>query len=69
MKSINLDQENKKVTYLDLQNILDRMDFYNLKDGYMANVDGDLTFFVSEPSFGGVYITQEKIANYLENWD
>ena len=59
MKSINLDQENKKVTYLDLQNILDRMDFYNLKDGYMANVDGDLTFFVSEPNPTVVIVDKE----------
>jgi hypothetical protein len=61
--------EEKKVTLKELQNVLFKMDFYNRTWGFIANdINGDLTFFDSEPSFGGAYVSREDILNYINEY-
>jgi hypothetical protein len=58
-----------QVTLNDLQNVLNKMDFYNRKDGFIANdMFGNLTFFDVEPSFGGAYVTREDILEFINNY-
>ena len=62
-------QEEKKVTLQDLQNVLNKMDFYKRTWGFIAHdLSGTLTFFDSEPSFGGAYVTREDILQYINEY-
>jgi hypothetical protein len=61
--------ENKKITVQDLQSVLYKMDFYKRTAGYIAHdLNGTLTFFDSEPSFGGAYVTRENILEYIAEY-
>jgi hypothetical protein len=52
----------KKLTLSGVKAVLYKMDFYNRNSGYIAyDSFGDLTFFDSEPSFGGSFVTRDMI--------
>ena len=58
--------QSKKLTLKGVQAVLYKMDFYNRTSGYIAyDTFGDLTFFDSEPSFGGSYVTRDMILYYI----
>ena len=62
-------EESVKVSLQDWKNILYKMDYYKHDSGYVSKDEwGDLTYFVSEPSFGGVFITREKVLYYIFNY-
>jgi hypothetical protein len=51
----------------DLQNILYKMDYYQRESGFIAeDILGNLTFFDSEPSFGGAFITRGDILDFID---
>jgi hypothetical protein len=71
MKTGNIPQEETStpVTLEELQNVLYKMNFYKREWGFIANdLSGKLTFFDSEPSFGGAYVTKEDILNYIQEY-
>ena len=48
--------------------ILNKMDYYKRAFGYMAyDNSGELTFFDSEPSFGGAYVTRDEVVSYFND--
>ena len=50
-----------------LKNILYKMDYYKRESGYIAeDILDNLTFFDSEPSFGGAFVTREDILDFIE---
>lgn len=61
-----METQSKKLTLKGVQAVLYKMDFYNRTSGYIAHDSfGDLTFFDSEPSFGGSYVTRDMILYYI----
>ena len=51
----------------ELKNILYKMDYYKRESGYIAeDILDNLTFFDSEPSFGGAFVTREDILDFIE---
>jgi len=65
-----MDKESSKKILSDLKNILYKMDFYKRESGYIAeDIFGSLTFFDSEPSFGGAFITREDIIHYINTFN
>jgi hypothetical protein len=62
-------EETNKVTLQDFKDILNKMDFYKRPDGFIAHdLSGKLTFFDSEPSFGGAYVTRNDILKYIKEF-
>lgn len=54
-------------TITDLQNILYKMDYYQRESGFIADdILGNLTFFDSEPSSGGAFITRGDILDFID---
>ena len=69
MENLTTTQETKKVTLKDLQAILYKMDAYKRTAGFIAHdLWGTLTFFDSEPSFGGAFVTREDILQYINEY-
>jgi hypothetical protein len=61
--------ESKQITVEDLQAVLYKMDFYKRTAGYIAHdLKGNLTFFDSNPSFGGAYVTRDNILEYIAGY-
>lgn len=73
-RTFDLAQENEKClppsrkpTFIELQQILNKMDFYKSTSGFIAPVlGGELTFFEEEPRFGATPITREEVINMID---
>lgn len=59
------------ISLLELEKILEIMEFYNRTDGYMDKVNGKLQFFDSDPFIGGVHackITKDEVKQYISDY-
>jgi hypothetical protein len=62
-------QSEKIITLQELKDILDVMNFYKRKSGFMGfDLKGTLIFFDGEPSDGGVYITKEYLIECINEY-
>ena len=62
-------ENSQAVTLNDLKSVLEKMNYYKLKAGYMAfDLSGKLEIFVSEPSFGGAYVTKSDVLSFIASY-
>lgn len=60
----------QKVTLQDLQDVFRTMLIHKRENGFMAfNLKGKLTFFDTEPHYGGVYITRDDVMRYIDEYE
>lgn len=60
-----------EISLLELEQILELMEFYHRTEGYMDKVDGKLQFFDSDPCIGGVHackITKDEVKQYIRDY-
>lgn len=64
-----LTETSQPVTLNDLKSVLEKMNRYKRKAGYMVfDLAGKLEFFDSEPSFGGAYVTKSDVLSYIASY-
>ena len=66
------DDESKKVTKAELENVLATMNRYNRTSGFMDKVDGKLTFFDGQPNIndvGGAPVTKDELVKWIADYD
>ena len=63
--------KNHKITLLDWQNILYKMNFYNKDSGFIDyDLFGNLTFFDNDPYINTIHacpITKEEVLKHIKN--
>lgn len=57
-----------EVSRQDLVNIIKTMEWKHRRDGYIAQVNGELVFFEVDPQIDAAPITRDQIYNALEKW-
>lgn len=69
--AVNEDEDGYVTTKKDWEGILQKMQQYNRKDGFVSDKDNKLTFFDSKPSFSGMYVTLEMVEDIINttNWE
>ena len=55
----------RHITKEDWNRVLSIMQFYNRKEGYVADIDNTLHFFDSEPSMPACHVTVEQVKEYI----
>ena len=61
----------EKISLLELEQILEIMEFYHRTEGYIDKVDGKLAFFDTDPCLGGVHackVTKDDIKEYIRDY-
>ncbi len=65
-------QENKKISLQDWKNVLYKMNFYNIKEGFVDyDLLGNFTFFVSDPCINNIHackVIKEEVLQYIKNY-
>lgn len=59
------------ISLLELEQILEIMEFYHRTEGYIDKVNGKLQFFDSDPCIGGVHsciITKDEVKQYIRDF-
>lgn len=59
------------ISLIELERILEIMEFYHRTEGYMDKVNGKLQFFDSDPCIDGVHackITKDEVRQYIQNF-
>lgn len=60
-----------EISLLELEQILEIMEFYHRTEGYIDKVNGKLQFFDSDPCIGGVHaciITKDEVKQCIRDY-
>jgi hypothetical protein len=58
----------RKITQQEFQNLLDKMTFYNMQEGYIGEVRGKIELFVAPCDKATALITLEQVVEALDKY-